>query len=371
MTYQFSAPFPPELALERSVLNLESAVDDKGAKPRLQPQESTRRGDGEPTEIDYLPGYPTISLDPAQVHAFLQGELATPIIDELHYRFWLFSMKCGGNIDPLHRQRVKGRTIVPTDEAKLHLVWTKNSIYVKPLPACLLNHAVWEGFLAPDDRVQQLPIIISDLGFDRGIALGFLRTYSYLVRSPLDFALAKEARLIPEDLDIDWIRWMKFISHFRGIDDRQVSKRYHFGQIRLNRLNWAVRLMMPKAAKGVWHYHRQHWSVGTAISQWFSILLFSFASLSLVLSSMQVALTVSPDQLPFAGLDHRGMANLKAVFWVFSILTIIISVLTWLVLVLIPVGLFAAQIYWAVRTKGVPTPKSRIKQSASHVFPNL
>jgi hypothetical protein len=371
MAFELSAPFPPDVALDRSALSLPRVViGDKTQRPQpqLQPLGNTTQGDNGRTGIGYLPGYPTVSLDSAQVRAFLQGELATPIIDELHHLFWLLSMKSGGNIDPLHRQRVKGRTIMPTDEAKLHLVWTKDSIYVKPLPVCLLNHTVWEVFLAPE---EQFPMVISDPGFDRKVALGFLRTYSYLVRSPLDFALAKEAHLIPEDLDIDWIRWMKFIAHFRGMDDSQVSKRYHFGQIRLNRLNWAMRIMMPKAGTGVVHYHRQHWSVATAISQWFSILLFSFASLSLVLSSMQVALTVPPDHLSFAGLDEQRLGTLKAVFWIFSILTIVISALTWLMLALIPLGVFATYTYWAVRTKGIPGPKSRIKQPASHVFPNI
>ncbi|KAH7154737.1 hypothetical protein DER46DRAFT_638543 [Fusarium sp. MPI-SDFR-AT-0072] len=280
--------------------------------------------------IDYLPGYPTVGLEAASVHKFLAGELNTPVLDQLHWMLWLFSIKSGHNIDPIHRQRIKGREIVPTEEPKLHLVWTSSRIYIKTLPICLLNHTV--------------PLIAVPAAFDRRVALGFLRSYALLIKSPLDFMFAKEAHLIPDEFEMDWTRWAKFVAHFRAIEDSQVSNRYQFGQLRLNRLNWAVRLVQPSTGRG-WYYQRQCWSIGELFRGSFNILLFIFASLSLTLSSMQVVLSIPNDGLPFSGLDAQSSEYLNRAFWVFSMMNIIGSGLTWVVLMLVPVIVFLVQIF--------------------------
>jgi len=49
------------------------------------------------------------------------------------------------------------------------------------------------------------------LTFHPSIAVRFLRSYAFLVRHYLDFILAKEFRLIPDD--VDWIKWSNFINH--------------------------------------------------------------------------------------------------------------------------------------------------------------
>jgi hypothetical protein len=364
-------PFPPELSLEKSVLILDSKLE-ADAKLVSQVAVCPVETDAASDRIDYLPGYPNVGLEPSQVYRFLRRQLNTPVIDELYHALWLFCVKSGRNIDPLHRQRIKGREIVPTEEAKLHLVWTKDRIYIKTMPVCLLNHTIWGVFLGTaatqNWRTAALSTTTFDEGFDRGVALGFLRSYALLIQSPLDFVLAKEAHLFPEDLDIDWIRWAKFTAHFYGVQDGQVSKRYRFGQIRLNRLNLLLRFIQPKVSKSIWFYQRHTWSVGAMISESMSVLLFAFASLSLVLSSMQVALAVPADSLLFAHLDGQNALPLQRVFWVFSIATISISVLTWIYILLIPAGIFLIQMTWAMRTKGIANPNSRIKSSAFHEF---
>ena len=364
-------PFPPELSLEKSVLILDLKQE---ADAKLISQVTVRpvEPDAASNPIDYLPGYPNVGLEPSQVYEFLRRHLNTPVIDELYHVLWLFSVKCGRNIDPLHRQRIKGREIVPTEEAKLHLVWTKDRIYIKTMPVCLLNHTIWSVFLgtaATQNWRTAVPSMTNlDEGFDRGVALGFLRSYSLLIQSPLDFAFAKEAHLFPEDLDIDWTRWAKFTAHFYGVQDGQVSKRYRFGQLRLNRLNWLLRVIQPKASRSIWFYQRRTWSVGAMIVESMPVLLFAFASLSLVLSSMQVALATPAEDLLFAHLNSQNALSLQRTFWVFSVATIIISVLTWFYFLLIPTGIFLIQMTWAIRTKGVANPNSRIKTSAFHEF---
>jgi hypothetical protein len=364
-------PFPPELSLEKSVLILDSQQEEDA---KLISQVTVRpvEPDAASNRIDYLPGYPNVGLEPSQVYRFLRRHLNTPVIDELYHVLWLFSVKCGRNIDPLHRQRIKGREIVPTEEAKLHLVWTKDRIYIKTMPICLLNHTIWNVFLgtaATQDWRTAVPFTTNlDEGFDRGVALGFLRSYSLLIQSPLDFAFAKEAHLFPEDLDIDWTSWAKFTAHFYGVQDGQVSKRYRFGQLRLNRLNWLLRVIQPKASKSIWFYQRRTWSVGAMIVESMPVLLFAFASLSLILSSMQVALATPAEDLLFAHLNNQNALSLQRTFWVFSVATIIISVLTWFYILLIPTGIFLIQMTWAIRTKGIANPNSRIMTSAFYEF---
>jgi len=43
----------------------------------------------------YVPGEPSVSLAPDEVHDFLVRELNTPILDELYTRLWLVARKSG------------------------------------------------------------------------------------------------------------------------------------------------------------------------------------------------------------------------------------------------------------------------------------
>lgn len=155
----------------------------------------------------------------AEVHSFLSEELNTPVLDELYERLWLVASMSGASIDPLHRQIVKGRNIVPSEDPKLHLVWHDDKIYLKPIPVCLLNHDFWTTFLPSSTEksspiVNRPPVSRKALGeFDRTAAVGFLRSYAFLIQHYLDFILARDHHLIPRD--IDWIKWSTFIVHHR------------------------------------------------------------------------------------------------------------------------------------------------------------
>jgi hypothetical protein len=93
---------------------------------------------------------------------------------------------------------------------------------------------------APSQVVSQS----ATLTFNPSIAVRFLRSYAFLVRHHLDFILAKEFRLIPDY--VDWIKSSNFTNHFRHSGDEQVASRYHYGQLRLSRLDWAVRIFRPQ-----------------------------------------------------------------------------------------------------------------------------
>jgi hypothetical protein len=87
--------------------------------------------------------------------------------------------------------------------------------------------------------------------------------------------------------------WSKFIGNFRTLGDDQVAKSYHYGQLRLSRVNWVVRLFRPPPASTGWFYEITYWSITQYVAQATIALVFGFASASLALTSMHVALGAS------------------------------------------------------------------------------
>ncbi|KNG46427.1 kinesin light chain [Stemphylium lycopersici] len=238
------SPFPLSKALSKDRLKTPSQ------DPLTQPQ-SPSLSDESNESIGHVPGEPGTDLTRASVCDFLTSELNTPVLDQLYNHLWCVARKSGKSIDPINRQRTKAREIIATEDASLHLVWHRDRIYIKPMPLCLLNHDFWTTFLASPPR----PL---EPGFDRKIALGFMRSYALLVRHHLDFVLARDAHLFPAQFE--WAEWSEFIAHFRRLEDEDVAPRYHYGQLRLSRLNWAVRLFRPSIAQTKWFYMIPYWS---------------------------------------------------------------------------------------------------------------
>lgn len=304
--------------------------------------------------LTHIPGDPAVSLHTSQVHAHLSNELETPPLDELYHKFWLVSKKSGYNIDALHRQAVKGRTIIPAQDPNLHMVWSRDKIYIKPVPVFLLNHDFWTIYLrSPKPRHSSgNSSILSESSysvFHRSVATGFLRSYAFLITSQLDFTIAKESYLIPND--VDWFEWSKFICHFRHIGDESVASRYHYGQLRLSRLHWAVRIFRPPSARSVWFYQIPYWSITEFVAKSTIPLVFVFASVSLLLSSMQVALAVSEDGLKFQGSSENGIRRMNKAFWVFSIAVVLLWVVVWALLLGIPLVVLGSQLVFALRNR--------------------
>ncbi|KAL7942609.1 hypothetical protein V8C42DRAFT_331454 [Trichoderma barbatum] len=305
--------------------------------------------------IDHIPGEPAISLD--EIDDFLQREFATPILDELYNVLHRFARKLSTNIDPLHEQIFKGRSIVVAENPRFHLVRRERSIFIKPIPVCLLNHEFWAYYLAsglhttrelsssPLSHASDRTFSVSDSY--RAMALGYLRSYSHLIQHQSDFRIAKDHGLIPED--ITWARWSKFISAFRLLHDEKVARRYHYGQRRLTRLNWAIFLFRPKSAgKSLKFYHESPWSVSVFVRYAAVPLAFIFASVSLILSSMQVMLTVSDDSLLSGGMNEDGLRTVQRIFWWFSILTLLFAALSSALLAFIPLLIIIYQVFWGV-----------------------
>lgn len=340
-----NAPFPPSCALNKELLRCPNGATEDGFA----------QSQSEVETIQYIPGNPSVGLLPDELRDYLSTELSTPLLDELYTHLWFVAKKSGHHIDALHTQKVKGRSIIPNEDPRLHLVWTRNKIYIKPVPLCLLNHEFWVRYLQSQKRAilensSSAPRIEgpNSLVFGSSIAMGFMRSYAFLVKSPLDFAIAKESYLIPSG--IDWIEWSIFINHFR-VEDESVAKRYHYGQLRLSRLNWAVRIFRPKNTLARLFYENSYWSTSDFMERAIFPLVFLFASVSIALSSMQVALAVPLDQLWPPISDEQELQEINRAFWLFSIAVVLLWLLTWVLLLGIPLAVLCSQISWGYRNR--------------------
>jgi hypothetical protein len=186
----------------------------------------------------------------------------------------------------LHMQMVRGRKIVITEDPEMHALWINDRIFLKPLPPYLLSYAFWEYLVQPpprqaSDDAQKARTQITQA------ALGYVRTYTCLIRHESDLRIAVREGLVPDNIDLD--RWMAFIRDFRYIEDDQVSGRYHYGELRLTRLNfWAKPLLRQ------WYFRKVYWQYAEYFARWFPPLLFVFALWSLALASMQTGLQARP-----------------------------------------------------------------------------
>lgn len=231
-----------------------------------------------------LPGNPRIRLDDlSQLNSFINKEFNLGDLNKLAPHLWLMSKHDGGNISPLHRQFVKGRKIVITEDFRLHLVWYYDRIFIKPLPQYITSHAFWSEFLIPH---QSNPTkALAQREKISKAALGYLRTYSYLITHESDFHIAQEQRLIPKD--VTWTQLSNFMSRFGSITDDEVAPRFHYGELRLTRLNFYTKLILHKR-----NFQRVHSQYGTYFATFYGPLLFTFATLSLLLNAMQVEMGV-------------------------------------------------------------------------------
>ena len=224
----------------------------------------------------------------AAVSDFLHRELDTPLLNELYPHLWLVAKKSGNHIDAIHQQHIQRRNITIAEDPALHLIWYYDTLYLKPIPQCLFNHAFWEDHLLPSKTER--PGVPK--GFNLGnshicrTALGYLRSYSFLILHESDYLIAQRADLIPQD--ISYQDFKRYILPFSTILDEDVSPRYHFGQIRLTRLNLAVQLLRPPSAQGtlIPHYHKRKWQTGDFLRRFGTPLLFLFVVFSVVLSAM-------------------------------------------------------------------------------------
>ncbi|KAF5877797.1 uncharacterized protein Bfra_002165 [Botrytis fragariae] len=232
-----------------------------------------------------LPGQPRIYISQhTKVDDFLKQEFLLKDLEEISPHLWMMSKHDSKSISPLHRQKVKGREIVITEDPRLHLVWYHDRIFIKPLPKYLLSHHFWEKYLCVNRHPSPEQITLQKA------VLGYLRTYIYLIKYESDFRIAidDKLRLIPPG--ITFLKFCDFIAHLETLLDADVAERYAYGEIRLTRLNLYSKIFLMKFS-----FHRICPQYSDYFASFYGPLLFVFATLSVVLGAMQVSLAIDFD----------------------------------------------------------------------------
>jgi hypothetical protein len=192
------------------------------------------------------------------------------------------------------------------EHPELHLIWNYSTIFIKPIPRYVLSHAFWKLMIREADNPAYGAILTS--------AAGFLRSYSYLVRYESDFEILQDKKLIPSNLNITYASFMTFINAFAALSDAHTSPRYHFGELRLTRINTYSRLFFQKLT---FHDVNTQWS--TFFGAFLAPLLTVFAILTVVLSARQVELAVESNKtLTFTPPGFSSVSRWFAVVTLFA-----------------------------------------------------
>lgn len=210
---------------------------------------------------------------------------------------------------PLHQQRLLNREVVITEKLDLHLVWTTQRIFVKPLPRFLLEPRFWERFLCCD-RVPvscQYGCGCKDL---RERALGLLFSYTALIVHESDFHIAKETHLIPEE--VHWTTWRTAVRELLDLSPiyALINPRFHYGELRLSRLD-KIYFFWKTPLRG----YMSHWTQYRSFFQDnFAWLASSTVYIAVVLTAMQVGLATEALQ------SNAAFQSASYGFTIFSIL---------------------------------------------------
>lgn len=131
----------------------------------------------------------------------------------------------------LHHQEAHARKVFVNEHPGLHLVWYYERIFIKPIPAYFYSSEFWKYLKEADAEVYRA-------------ALGFMRSYYFLIQHEIDFNQACECGLIPKKpgeggVHPTYEEFCRFIDPFRHVTDSEVNRRFHYGELRLTRINRA------------------------------------------------------------------------------------------------------------------------------------
>jgi hypothetical protein len=149
---------------------------------------------------------------------------------------------------------IKGRSLTIVYDPGLHLVWKGSIQYIKPLPACF----------ADDDIIETLS---EKSGEDLKHARGFFHSYTDIIKSELDYEIARKFKILPEPwlsrpVVGEWKGWESWRAlsdkwrdennlnenvevssdgrHHRPPLPSNCHRRYEYHELRLARLNWIM-----------------------------------------------------------------------------------------------------------------------------------
>ncbi|KAI0445803.1 hypothetical protein F4803DRAFT_108112 [Xylaria telfairii] len=228
------------------------------------------------------------TLPVKDLSSFLRLDLETVMIDRIYDYLW-FARDRSLHARPLHQYAVLRRQIVLTEIPSEHLISDYSVVFIKPLPSYLLLHEFWAVHLSH-------PALHS-------AACGLLLSYTWLITYRSDFDIAKDNRLLPENLT--WDAWKSvatsFVDHLDASQTQLFSKRYHYGELRMGRVNYIYKLVPSLWFDGKPLFDGKPFRGFMPTSMWngsfvernTARLLGLFVFFSLILSAMQVGLATS------------------------------------------------------------------------------
>ncbi|KAL8732750.1 MAG: hypothetical protein Q9166_002531 [cf. Caloplaca sp. 2 TL-2023] len=282
----------------------------------------------------------------SDIYQQLEQEFLSPDLDTLSPHLWLVATQSSSHINPLHEQVLKGRAIVITENPELHLTWTDNRIFIKPIPRYMLSHAFWTTHLTPTNSKQ------TTSGPHDGpskaliqAALGYMRTYYYLIQHESDLHIAKESRLLPfSNSDITLEMFHHFIAGFGNIQDNEVSPRYsNYGTLRLSRLNLWAKIFLHR-----FQFYQVKRQYSEYFARFYAPILFFFGVLTVVLSAMQVGLQASDADDTRIYVKDKWIPFQSASLW-FSVATLLCICAIVLVMSLLLVFMPLRELAFAIR----------------------
>ncbi|KAE9375037.1 hypothetical protein N431DRAFT_438366 [Stipitochalara longipes BDJ] len=215
------------------------------------------------------------------VASFLREELDLRRLDTLLPGLWIAGLRMRHNA--LHtillQNKRFNRKIIITERIDIHLVSAKKALYIKPLPAYLLDYHFWAEYLCLDEYLYS-------------IALGFLFSYASMIRSRIDFQAAVHGdgdgiSLLPPGLT--WPQWTSFIEDFSTTTDLAAHKaheRFEYTILRLSRLNILARIGHRSLMRGYYsgEEHKAWYDFWERDIAWILVVL------AFLLTAMQVGL---------------------------------------------------------------------------------
>lgn len=260
--------------------------------------------------------------DEDSIHRYLEWELKIPRLNEIHDYLWLAGRPMCAR--PLHRQAMLGRELVITEQVDLHMVRQESRIFLKPLPEFLLNADFWNTHICRDLHLHEC-------------ACGFLLSYIWLVCSKSDLRVAQREGLL--DSAITWEGWRSFTRTLLSCIDtttlKGINQRYHYGELRLSRLNWIHRMSSKKPTftrmiRGYMYEYNQYSDFARRNFAWVIIV---FVYITVVLTAMQVGLAT----------DRLGKSDIfQNASYGFTVLSILTPLLIFIVIVL---NLFSLSVF--------------------------
>ncbi|OAQ89062.1 FluG domain-containing protein [Purpureocillium lilacinum] len=225
------------------------------------------------------------------ITACVAKELHLERLTRIHDWLWVAGLPLPPRA--LHNQLLLGRGIFVTERMDMHLVWTTGQIFLKPIPRFLLEPSFWAEYLCCRGGCGFRDVDVVVCGATgkcecqglRRRALGFLASYAALICHESDFRIAQDKHLLPPE--VAWPAWRIFVEQ---LDTEHVSARvdprFHYGELRLSRLN-KIYTFTQTPLRG----YVRHWNqYGAFFHDNFAWLASASLYIVIVLTAMQVGL---------------------------------------------------------------------------------